>query len=108
MFSLTKSLLQTYETTKAILLKNSSLATQMNFFESELQHRLGIYSLAIESIEKAIKYDFVKEYLQRRGIKEINYKEKIQEYSILYENWQTEAIKENYNFMFLFAVSEFI
>lgn len=106
--TLTKSLLQTYETTKAILLKNPMLASQMAFFDLYLQHRLGIYSLAIDSIEKAVNHDYVKGYLQRRGIEEINYKEKIKEYSILQTNLQTEEIKENYNFMFLFAVSEFI
>lgn len=102
-FKLTKTLLETYDRTRAILLKNPALQRQMNFFSSELQHKLGIYSLAIESAEKAIQYDFVKGYLQRRGIDEIQYKEKIEEYAVSHTNF----LNKNYNFMFLFSVNEF-
>ena len=104
---LTKSLLLTYEGTRAVLLKNPALKSQKDYLSSELQHKLGIYSLAIESAEKAIQYDFVKGYLQRRGIEEIHYKEKIQDYAVSYNEFWTEEIKKNYNFMFLFAVNEF-
>ena len=106
-FKLTKTLLHSYDNTKAILLKNPDLEEQKDMFSSEMQSRIGVYSLLIESHEKAITYDYVKGYLQRRGIEEIYHKEKIREYAVQHEEYYSNELENNYNFMFLFSIGEF-
>lgn len=103
-FKLARSLLSSYENTKAILLKSSNLNDQMKLFNVTLQDRLGVYSLLIESDEKAVALEYVRGYLQRRGIAEQHYKEKVLDYAIQHDDYFNTDLEQKYNFMFLFAI----
>ncbi len=105
-FKHTQSLLLTYDNTKAVLLKNTNLYQQKKQFSRRLQHRLGVYSLLIESNEKAVKLESVRSYLQRRGVDEKDYKSKILDFAIEHEDYYNDDIEQKYNFMFLFAIEK--
>ena len=106
MFKLTKNLLHTYENTQAILLKNPLYDDQFAYFTLELQSRVGVYALLITSKDEAVKSEYMRGYLKRRGIQETDYKEKIYFYAIEKEALKNSQVRKEFNFMFLFSVEE--
>lgn len=104
--TLTQKIMHKYVNTKAVLLKNAQLEEQLNTFAEILQTRLGVYSLLITSSEEAIKRDFIKGYLKRRGIQEHEYKEKILDYSLEKEFVIRQHDQKRFNFMFLFSIEQ--
>lgn len=101
-FNLTKLLLEKYRQTKAVLLQNSNINDQKDFFSEKFQFRISIYALLIDSVDSAVENSFFRSYLTRRGVEENNFKQSFHNFAFL----KKDIIDEFYDKtdLFLFSV----
>ena len=103
-FTLANSLLRRYSNTRIILLKSKQLPFQMSLFELTLHQRIGIYALYIESQEKALNNEYIRSYLQRRGIQEKDIAKEINNYAIEKKELIKTQLEREKMHLFLFSV----
>ena len=104
MFTLANSLLTIYGNIRIILLKSKQLNFQMSLFESTLLQRIGVYALYCESQEKAENNEYVRSYLQRRGVQEEDIAKEIKNYTIEKKELIKTTLEKEKRYLFLFSV----